>query len=99
MRRAAKIDDNQTAIVRALRSAGATVCSLAAAGNGIPDLLVGHAGRTALMEVKDGQKPPSARRLTPDQEQWRREWTGGTLALVNDVESALRVLKVMEAAA
>jgi hypothetical protein len=41
MRRAAKIDANQPQIVEALRKAGATVHSLAAVGNGIPDLLVG----------------------------------------------------------
>lgn len=95
MRRAAKIDANQPAIVTALRQAGATVYSLAAVGQGIPDLLVGYAGRTALVEVKDGSKVPSARQLTPDQQQWHQTWQGGTLAVVPDVEAALRVLAVM----
>ena len=96
MRRAAKIDANQPAIVGALRNAGATVYSLAAVGQGIPDLLVGYAGKTALLEVKDGSKPPSARQLTPDQQTWHQTWTGGTLAVVPDVEAALRVLAVMK---
>lgn len=96
MRRAAKIDANQPAIVAALRKAGATVYSLAAVGQGIPDLLVGYSGKTALIEVKDGSKPPSARALTPDQQQWHQSWTGGTLAVVPDVEAALRVLAVMK---
>lgn len=97
MRRAAKIDANQPEIVSALRKAGATVYSLAAVGQGIPDLLVGYANRTALVEVKDGAKPPSARQLTPDQQQWHKTWTGGTLAVVPDVEAALRVLALMKA--
>lgn len=97
MRRAAKIDANQPGIVAAMRKAGATVYSLAAVGQGIPDLLVGFAGRTALVEVKDGSKPASARQLTPDQQQWHQTWTGGTLAVVPDVEAALRVLEVMRA--
>ena len=95
MRRAAKVDANQPAIVSALRRAGASVQSLAAIGDGCPDLLVGYAGITALVEVKDGSKPPSARALTPDQQQWHQTWQGGTLAVVPDVEAALRVLAVM----
>lgn len=97
MRRAAKIDANQPAIVTALRQAGAFVQSLAAIGDGCPDLLVGYAGLTALVEVKDGSKLPSARQLTPDQQQWHQNWTGGTLAVVPDVEAALRVLALMKA--
>lgn len=97
MRRAAKIDANQPAIVAALRQAGASVQSLAAIGDGCPDLLVGYAGHTALIEVKDGSKVPSARQLTPDQHQWHQNWTGGTLAIVPDIEAALRVLEVMRA--
>jgi hypothetical protein len=95
VRRAAKIDANQTAIVDALRAAGATVQSLAAVGQGVPDLLVGYQGKTALIEAKDGRKPPSARRLTEDQLKWHGAWKGGTLCVVTDVEGALRVLGVM----
>ncbi len=94
--RAAKIDANQTAIVDALRKAGATVQSLASVGKGVPDLLVGIRGRTALLECKDGAKPPSARKLTPDQLIWHAAWQGGTLAVVDSPEAALRVLGVMQ---
>jgi len=93
--RAAKIDANHTAVVSALRKAGATVQSLAGVGKGVPDLLVGIRGRTALFEVKDGSKVPSARKLTPDQMTWHGAWQGGTLAVVDGPEAALRVLAVM----
>jgi Holliday junction resolvase len=96
MRRAAKVDDNQAEIVKALRQAGATVQSLAEVGNGVPDLLIGFRGVTVLMEVKDGSKVPSKRSLTPMQVTWHQAWNGGTLSVVNDVEAALRVLKVIE---
>ena len=86
MRRAAKIDANQTAVVQALRQLGATVQSLAAIGDGCPDLLVGYRGQTLLLEVKDGSKPPSARRLTPDQLAWHGKWQGGALAVVCDLD-------------
>ena len=71
MRRAAKVDTNHREIVAALERCGCSVQSLAAVGAGVPDLLVGVAARagrlTLLMEVKDGARPPSERRLTPDQ--------------------------------
>ena len=96
MRRAAKIDSNQTAVVSALRAAGATVQSLAAVGFGVPDLLIGFRGQTLLVEVKDGAKAPSARRLTPDQLDWHGKWQGGSLAVVDGPEAALRVLGVVK---
>lgn len=99
MRRAAKIDANQVEVVKALRAAGATVQSLAAVGDGVPDLLVGINGRTALIEVKDGAKVPSKQRHTEAQSAWHSAWRGGTLATVSSVDAALRVLAVMKAAA
>jgi hypothetical protein len=79
MRRAAKVDRNQAEIVRALREAGCGVLDLSKVGNGCPDLLV-HAPiypwRQYLLEVKDGKKPPSERKLTKAQEKFHSEWKG-----------------------
>lgn len=48
-----KVDDNQPAIVKALRTAGYTVFNLARAGNGIPDILVlSKKGIFVLFEIK-----------------------------------------------
>ena len=91
--RAAKIDANQNEIVKALRKMGATVQSLAAVGDGVPDLLVGYQGKSYLIEVKDGSKVPSARKLTPDQEVWHKKWTGGTLRIANSAQEALDILE------
>lgn len=96
MRRAAKIDANQTQVVEALRAAGATVQSLAAVGQGVPDLLVGFQGKTLLMEVKDGRKPPSQRQLTEDQLKWHGAWRGGPVAIVDGPDAALRMLGVLK---
>jgi hypothetical protein len=92
MRRAAKVDVNQSEIVNALRKAGCTVQSLAPIGKGCPDLLVGVAGKTLLIEVKDGKKPPSARALTPDQLDWHGAWVGGPLAVVDSIDAAIRMV-------
>lgn len=92
MRRAAKVDANQAHIVGALIRCGATVQSLAAVGKGVPDLLVGHRGRTLLMEVKDGAKVPSARKLTEDQAGWHAAWNGRPVVVVESAEQALAAL-------
>ena len=94
--RAAKIDANHEQVVSALRAAGASVQSLAGVGKGVPDLLVGFQGKTLLMEVKDGRKTPSERRLTEDQVRWHGAWSGGPLAIVDGVDAALRMLGVMK---
>lgn len=91
MRIAAKIDANQNEIVKALRQVGCTVQSLAATGKGCPDLLVGFRGVNLLFEVKDGSKPKSARKLTPDQVIWHGGWNG-EVYVVESVEQALEII-------
>ena len=93
-RRAAKVDANQREVVKALRKAGATVQHLHAVGAGCPDLLVGYKGGNHLVEVKDGHKPPSARKLTPDQVVWHRDWRGSPVHVVKSVTEALAVLGI-----
>jgi hypothetical protein len=75
MRRAAKVDANQNEVVEALRFIGAHVVLLHAIGGGVPDLLVDYE-RSFLIEIKDGRKPPSARKLTPDQIEFHASWPG-----------------------
>lgn len=95
MRRAARTDANHEQIVKALRAVGATVQSLAAVGQGVPDLLVGYQGKTFLLEIKDGTKTPSQRKLTDDQVKWHETWTGGVIAVVDSVDSAWAAIGIM----
>lgn len=88
--RAAKIDANQPAVVKALRSAGCTVEHLHSVGKGCPDLLCAIADQVFLIEVKDGAKPPSAQKLTPDQVVWHAEWKA-EVHIVNSIEGAIEV--------
>jgi Holliday junction resolvase len=92
MRYANRIDANQNQIVDAMRKAGAVV-RIISQGDGIPDLLVGYKGYTILMEVKDGDKVPSARKLTEAEQKFFDDWRGGMLAVVNSVEEALEILE------
>ena len=93
-RRAAKTDANQGAIVAALRSAGVSVQPLHQEGAGVPDLLCGYRGQTYLVEIKDGSKPPSARRLTPRQVEWQSAWRGLPVDVVNNETEALAVFGI-----
>jgi len=91
MRLSAKVDRNQSEIVKALRKAGATVLPMHTLGRGAPDLAVGYQGRTLLLEIKDGSLPPSARRLTADEALFHEEWRG-QVAIVESIEDALRAI-------
>lgn len=91
MRRAARRDANEQDIIKAMREAGAYVKVIN--DEGLFDLLVSYRGETLLIEVKDGAKPPSARRLTEAEQKFHDEWPGADLYIVNSVEEALALLK------
>ena len=74
--RRARVDATQKEIVAALRRCGFSVAHTHMVGSGFPDVVVARHGWTALVEIKDGTKPPSARKLTPDEEKFHREWPG-----------------------
>jgi hypothetical protein len=93
MRYAAKTDKNQAEIVAALRTVGCSVLPLHAVGQGCPDLLVATTRETMLIEVKDGDKPPSARKLTPDQVEFHATWRG-RIAVVCNVKEALEAVGI-----
>lgn len=92
---AARTDTNQAEIVDALRAIGCSVQPLHTIGKGCPDLLVGYRGANWLLEVKDGRKPPSKRRLTADEKLWHLEWRG-QVAVVNSVEEAIALVTQYE---
>lgn len=81
-----RTDSNQSAIVSALRTVGASVESLADVGAGVPDLLVGFRGQNHLMEVKTAKG-----KLTGDQELWHKTWRGQKV-VVRTVDEALAAI-------
>jgi Holliday junction resolvase len=76
MRRSAHTDANQAEIVRCVRKMGATVVSLAAVGQGVPDLLVGYRGVNYLFELKNPGQDKSKQRLRVCQAEWHAKWGG-----------------------
>lgn len=96
MRRRAAVDANQAAIVAALRKVGVSVQLLHEVGKGCPDAVCGISGRCYMVEIKDGSKPPSARRLTPAQLEWHRNWRG-SVHVLTDVDQAVAWARSMMA--
>ncbi len=94
MIRNARVDRNQPEIVKALRKAGAVVKITSQLKDAF-DLLVGHRGRLMMVEVKDGDKPPSARRLTPGEQKCKDAFSTVDVNyfIVNNIEEALELLK------
>ncbi|MEL7478265.1 MAG: hypothetical protein AAGJ17_05145 [Pseudomonadota bacterium] len=83
-RRAEKVDDNQKDIVKLFRNHGWYVLIISQLKN-CCDIIVSKGGRTVAIEIKDGKKIPSARKLSE-----------GEYALVETEEDALKVIKELE---
>lgn len=95
MRRAARADANQAAIVLELREVGASVVHLHRVGQGCPDIAVGYKGVNYLLEIKDGNKPPSRQKLTDDEADWIDAWRG-QVCVVNSPEAALAAIGAID---
>ena len=89
MRRAARTDSNHLELVKAFRTLGCSVLSLAAMGKGVPDLLVAFHGITWLVEVK----MPKGRE-TEYQIEFAESWEG-CRAIVRDVAGVATTVRVM----
>ena len=90
--RAARVDANQSEVTKALRKMGCSVQLLHSVGRGCPDMLVGYKGNNYLLEVKDGEKFESARKLTAEQTIWHFDWKG-QVAVVTSPEEAIETIK------
>lgn len=94
MRYAARVDDNHAEIVRALQRIGVYVVDCSHVGAGFPDLMCFFRGQVTLVEVKDGAKVASRRKLTPAQTIFHAEAMakGCKVHVVETVDQALRLL-------
>ena len=106
-RRAPRLDANHTECVEAFRNHGISVCSLAGMADGVPDLLIAYDDCCWLVEIKDGSKPPSRRKLTPPEEKFFLEWPGRCVVvystedakqIANAIKRQARALAKVEAA-
>lgn len=85
-----KVDVNQPEIVKTLRDCGCHVALTHEVGRGFPDIVVSWNGFTVLVEIKDGAKPPSARKLTIAEDFFRTEFQGW-YEVVESVDDAIKL--------
>lgn len=92
---AKKVDENHSDVVAELRKylKEATVFDASGAGKGFPDLVVGWRGRNYLIEVKDPEKVPSRRKLTPAQEEFHLAWQGQVSVCHSAAEICATILR------
>lgn len=86
-----RIDHNQASIVDGLRRVGASVRSTAEIGQGFPDIAVGFRKQNFLFEIKDGDKPPSARKLTQQEREFFESWEG-QVEMIESLADALKAI-------
>ena len=95
MRRAARKDLNQNEIAEHLKNHGWAIADTSRLGFGFPDIVASKGGYfTAVVECKDGSKPPSDRRLTEAEQKFRKNWTGPYVLAVSP-EDALTQLEAL----
>jgi len=87
-----RVDSNQKQVVQNLRKYGYSVLILSNVGKGCPDLLVGANGVNVLVELKDSAKPPSQKKLTPDEIEFFDTWKGAAIV----AESADEIMQKMK---
>ena len=90
-----KTDANHKEIMNAFRKIPyLSVFSTHMVGKGFPDIVVGYRGINLLVEIKDGKKSPSQRKLTNDEMVFHRQWNGQVIVIscVEDIEKLLKIL-------
>ena len=86
-------DANHNLIANEFTARGATFQDLSQYPKQL-DGLVGFRGINRWIEIKDGDKPPSARKLTPAENEIFETW-GGTVERVETTKDVERVLRAM----
>jgi len=77
--------------VKTFRALGCSVAVTSAVGAGFPDLVVGINGLNIMVEIKDGAKPPSERRLTPAQVDFHGYWRG-QIVVIETVDQVIALV-------
>jgi hypothetical protein len=92
--RAKKVDANQKGVVAELRKRGFSVGITSSLGKGFPDLIIAK-GKTVLVELKDGSKSPSQRKLTPSEKKFIDSWRG-EIIVANSIDDILLIYETKQ---
>lgn len=86
-------DENHGSVKAVFESLDCSVIDVSDAPCGF-DLIVGYKTQAIAVEVKDGDKPPSARKLTLNENNAHNAWRGPK-AIVKSQEEAIAVAKLL----
>jgi hypothetical protein len=90
--RVRKVDSNQSQLVKQMRKIpGLSVAHTHTVSNGFTDVVVGFRGVNYLFEIKDPSKPPSQRKLTPDELEFHKNWTG-SIHIVETIDDVIKII-------
>lgn len=96
-----RVDANQKKLTDLWRKMGVSVLNLSSVGKGCPDVLLGittpSKGRiNILVEIKDGNKPPSHRKLTPSENDFFESWKGQIIIINTELEAVDLISNILE---
>jgi hypothetical protein len=87
-----RTDSNHVEIIKALRKIpNLSVFSTHEVGKGFPDIVIGYKGINYLIEIKDGKKPPSARKLTDSEVKFHQDWNG-QISIIKNLDELLQII-------
>jgi hypothetical protein len=89
-----RTDANHKEIVDAIRKIPSlSVFSTHTIGKGFPDIVIGYKGINYLVEIKDGAKTKSQKKLTEDEIRFHQSWFGQIIVCecVQDVYVLLKI--------
>ena len=89
-RRAARKDANHNEITDLFISMGWSVLDISQLKNAC-DAFVSKGHRTIAIEIKDGKKPPSQRKLSKGESEFKDSWNG-EWALIESTEDAIKLI-------
>lgn len=89
---ARRVDANQSEIIKVFKQLGCSVFDCSRVAGGFPDLLVGRNQKTVLVEIKSSEKAS----YTPAQEMFMLNWRGSTVVRINDIDGAIRLVKLLD---
>lgn len=91
-----KVDNNSKEILDAAKKLGCTILRLEKIGKGCSDDLLGYKGFNILIEIKDGKKCPSQRKLNPIQVKFHSEWKGQKPYIIYSVDDLIDLLRIFD---
>jgi len=89
---AKRTDSNHAEIIKTLRQLGCSVFDSSRVAGGFPDLVVGINQVTCLVEIKSDAKA----KFTFAQEMFMMNWKGSAVVRINDVDGAIRLVKMLD---